>query len=126
MPDNKLNSKPDDKRRVNRSRDVRFHVTATEEEAALIKERMTEAGVTNMGAYARKMMIDGLHITLDLSDVQEMCRLLRRVGLNVNQLAKRANETGSIYAADVEELRRRYDEIWAAARKILEGLARIE
>jgi hypothetical protein len=55
-----------------------------------------------------------------------MCTLLRRIGLNINQIAKRANETRSIYATDVDDLRRQYDEIWGTARKILEGLAKIK
>ena len=108
-----------------RSRNIRFHITATEDEAAQIRRRMEEMGVTDMGAYARRMMIDGCHISIDLSDVREMVSLLRRVGLNVNQIAKRANETHSIYADDLEELQQAYDEIWAAARKILEGLSTI-
>jgi hypothetical protein len=110
----------------NRARPVHFHLWATEYEAAAIHCRMAEMGVSSFSAFARKMMLDGYHITLDLTDVREMCALLRRVGLNVNQIAKRANETRSIYAADVDDLRRRYDEIWEAARKILEGLAKIK
>jgi len=47
------------RKHANRSRSVRFQITATEEEAALIRARMAEMGVVNMGAYARKMMIDG-------------------------------------------------------------------
>jgi hypothetical protein len=111
---------------ANRVRKVRFHFCATEEEAALIRQRMAETGVANMGAFARKMIIDGYHLTLDLSDVRAMVSLLGRVGNNINQIAKRANETGSIYAADVEDLRLAYSEIWSAARKILEELAKIK
>ena len=36
----------------------------------------------------------------DLSDVRELVLLLRYCSNNLNQYAKRANETGSIYAAD--------------------------
>ena len=110
---------------VNRRRNIRFHIAATEEEAAQIRQRMSEIGVTDMGAYARKMMIDGLHVTVDLTCVKEMVSLLRRIGLNVNQIAKRANETRSVYASDIEDLRLGYDDIWQAARKILEGLSKI-
>jgi hypothetical protein len=120
MSERQTKSKP------NRSRAVRFHLTATEEEAALIRERMAALGVTNMGAYARKMMIDGYHIILDLKDVREMVRLLKNATDNINQIAKRCNETRSVYAADVDELRLRYDELWGAVRKILTGLAGVK
>jgi len=107
-------------------RPIHFHFRATADEAALIRARMAEMGVTSLGAFLRKMSIDGYHITLDLSDVREMVRLLKTAADNVNQLAKRANETRNIYAADVDELRGQYDTLWAAARKILDGLAGIK
>ena len=38
---------------------------------------------------------------------------------------KRANETGSIYAADIEDLQKRLDEIWELSRQTLASLAAI-
>ena len=43
----------------------------------------------------------------------------------VVQYAKRANETGSIYAADIEDLQNRLDEIWELSRQSLASLAAI-
>lgn len=108
-----------------RKRNVHFHLWATEEEAALIKERMAATGITSFGAFARKMLIDGYHVNIDLSDVREMVTLLRRCSTNINQIAKRANETRSVYAQDAEDLRRQYDALWEAANKILTGLSKI-
>ncbi|MDR1021215.1 MAG: plasmid mobilization relaxosome protein MobC [Synergistaceae bacterium] len=116
MPDNK----------PNRARPVHYHIWASEEEAALIRQRMAELGAVNFSAFARKMLIDGYHITINLSDVREMVRLLKNATDNINQIAKRANETRNIYGTDVEELRRRYDSLWDAANKILTGLAGIK
>ena len=109
-----------------RKRDIHYHFCLNEEEVALIRERMTVLGVTSMGAYARKMMIDGYHINVDLSDVRELVSLLRRCSNNLNQIARRANETRSIYEADIEDLRRQYDTLWEAANGILTGLAKIK
>jgi hypothetical protein len=97
-----------------------------EEEAALIRDRMARLGVTGLGAYLRKMAIDGYFINLDLSDVKEMVSLLRRCSNNLNHYARKANETGSVYAADIEDLRERLDEIWGAANGILRELAGIQ
>ena len=113
-------------KKPNRKRAVHFHFWADEEEAALIRERMAGLGVTSMGAYMRKMAIDGYHINVDLSDVKELVSLLRRCSNNLNQLTKRANETRSIYEADIEDLRRQYDTLWDAANGILSGLAKIK
>ena len=110
----------------NRQRPIQLCLWANEEEAGLIRERMTAAGIRSFSAYARKMLIDGYHINLDLSDVREMVTLLRRCSTNINQIAKRANETRSIYAEDMNDLRRQYDSLWEAANKILTGLAKIK
>ena len=110
----------------NRTRSEHFHFWANEEEATLIRERMAAVGVTGFGAYARKMLIDGYHVNIDLSDVREMVTLLRRCSSNINQIAKRANETRSIYAEDVDDLRQQYDSLWGAANQILTGLAKIK
>ncbi|HBU12593.1 MAG TPA: hypothetical protein DEB31_07690 [Clostridiales bacterium] len=50
-------------------RSVHFHFLANEDEATLIRERMAATGIVSFGAFARKMLIDGYHITIDLSDV---------------------------------------------------------
>jgi len=113
-------------KKPNRTRNIHYHFCLNEEEAALIRERMAALGVTSMGAYFRKMAIDGYHINVDLSDVRALVSLLRRCSNNLNQIAKRANETRNIYEADIEDLRRQYDTLWEAANGILAGLARIK
>lgn len=109
-----------------RKRDVHFNFWATEEEAALIRDRMARMGVTSLGAYMRKMAIDGYFINLDLSDVRELVSLLRYCSNNLNQYAKRANETGSIYKTDIEDLQERFDKLWDAADGILRELSGIQ
>lgn len=104
---------------------MQLHFHVSEQEADLIKERMEQIGVTNLSAYLRKMAVDGYIINLDMTDIQEMTRLLRICSNNLNQYAKRANETGSIYAADIEDLNIRLDGLWDAAKKLLCGFANI-
>ena len=64
-------------------------------------------------------------IRLDLKDVRQLIVMFRRCSDNLNQYAKRANETGSIYAADIEDLQKRLDEIWELSRQTLASLAAI-
>ena len=104
---------------------IRVEFVMSEQEAELVKGRMAELGITNLSAYLRKMAVDGYIIHLDMSDIQEMIRLLRICSNNLNQYARRANETGSIYAADVDDLRTRLDGLWDGMDKLLRGLANI-
>ena len=103
---------------------VRVEFVMSEQDAELVKGRMAELGITNLSAYLRKMAVDGYIIHLDMGDIQEMVRLLRICSNNLNQYAKRANETGSVYAADVEDLRTRLDGLWDGMDKLLRGLDR--
>lgn len=104
----------------------RIFVKVTPEEKEKIRQRMAEMGIKNMSAFMRKMAIDGYCVKLDLSDVNEMVRLLRYAGNNLNQYAKKANETGSIYADDIRDLQERLEELWEMAKVILARLADIE
>ena len=91
----------------------------------LIKRRMNEAGIRNMSAYIRKMAIDGYVIRLDLKDVKEVSRLMGINSNNLNQYAKKANETGSIYLKDIRVLQEQHEKIWEELRKINLKLASI-
>ncbi len=104
---------------------VRVEFVMSEQDAELVKGRMAELGITNLSAYLRKMAVDGYIIHLDMSDIQEMVRLLRICSNNLNQYARRANEAGSIYAADVDDLRTRLDSLWDGMDKLLRGFANI-
>jgi len=57
--------------------------------------------------------------------IQEMIRLLRICSNNLNQYTRRANETGSIYAADIEDIRTRLDSLWDGMDKLIRGFANI-
>ena len=104
---------------------VRVEFVMSEQEAELVRGRMAELSITNLSAYLRKMAVDGYIIHLDMGDIQEMVRLLRICSNNLNQYTRRANETGSVYAADVEDLRARLDGFWDGMEKLLKGFANI-
>lgn len=107
-------------------RDETIILRVSKSDRARIKEKMAELGVQNMSAYIRKMALDGYCIRLDLQEVKELVRLLRICSNNLNQYAKRANETGSIYQEDIQDLRERLDAIWTLGKEILTRLASIQ
>ena len=96
------------------------------EELDRIRKKMLDMGVLNQSAYQLKMALDGYCVRLDLKEIKELNRLLRICSNNLNQYAKRANETGSIYKADIEDLQRRMDMIWQQQKELLTELAGIE
>ena len=108
-----------------RQRDLQLHFMVSLEERNIINEKMASIGTKNMGAYLRKMAVDGLVIHLDTADVRELVRVLRVTSNSLNQLTKRVHETGSIYSDDIEDLRKSYDNLWGAAEEIMLRIAAI-
>ena len=109
--------------RVVRSRNIGLSFRVTEEERKMIKERMKTAGIKNMRAFIVNQVLTGRIIHIELDSVNEMVRLLSNATNNINQIAKRTNETGNIYAVEIEELRKHYDELWTQAKEILRRLS---
>ena len=72
-----------------------------------------------MRAYLLKMAVDGQIIHVDLSSVRDMVRLLSNATNNLNQIAKRVNGTGNLYAEDIKDLRGHYDALWGQAKEVL-------
>jgi len=70
----------------------------------LVQENMQKVGMKNRSSYLRKMALDGYIIQIDTKPIAELVRLIHISGLNINQVAKRANETGSVYENDVLDL----------------------
>ena len=63
----------------------------------------------NTSDYIRRMAVRGQIIIFDLKEVGELMKAPRIIGGNINQIAKKANETHSVYAKDVEKLREEVD-----------------
>lgn len=98
----------------------------TDHERGLIAIKMERLGAKKLGAYLRKMAVDGYMIQLDLADVRELVSLLRRTSNSLNQLTKRVHETGNVYGNDIEDLRQSYDRLWEVADEILTRLSAIQ
>lgn len=99
-----------------RKRTVQIKFRVTEAERDLILEKMKLVPTQNMAAYLRKIAIDGYIIQIDHSYIKAMTAEIQKIGVNVNQIAKRVNSTGSVYQEDIEEIKGVLNEIWRLQR----------
>ena len=99
-----------------RKRKVQIKFYVTEEERALIEQKMKLVPTRNMAAYLRKISIDGYIIQTDHSDIKAMTAEIQKIGVNINQIAKRVNATGIVYQEDIEEIKGVLSEIWRLQR----------
>ena len=106
-------------------RDQQLHFRVSKPELERIRNKMEASGILSIGSYLRKMALDGYCLHLDLKELQRMAYLLQMCSNNLNQYAKAANENGRVYAADMEDLRQRLDELIEIGRQILSRLAEL-
>ena len=76
MPDNR-----------NRKRPIQVKFFVDEKEQALIKKKMEHAGIENMSAYIRKMVIDGYVVKLDMPELRELTLRMNSISNSENQIA---------------------------------------
>ena len=108
-----------------RKRDVQLNFRVSPEELALIEQKMAQLGTKNREAYLRKMALDGYVVRLELPELKELVSLMRYSSNNLNQLARRAHETGRIYDADLEDISRRQEALWDGVHQVLTQLAKL-
>jgi len=106
-------------------RTTRLTFYATDAERDFIAEAMAAAGITNRCEYLRRMALTGYVMRVDYSDIREMSRLLRNATSNLNQISRRVNESGSMFADDIRDLQNHYEHLHQSAEAIKEKLAKM-
>ena len=77
---------------ANRTRDIPIQFFVTSEEKKMICKKMILSKTANMGAYLRKMAIDGIIINTDTTYLEKQFFEMHKIGVNVNQLARLASD----------------------------------
>ena len=104
---------------TNRTRKIVLRVPVTPEEQELIRQKMALLNTRNFSAYARKMLIDGYVVHIDTTDIRAQTAELQKIGVNVNQIARRLNNMGPLYTQDVADIKGALAQIWQLQRYIL-------
>ena len=108
---------------LKRNKNITFRVT--EQEYEMIRRRMAQTHITNLRAYLLKQAIDGRVIHIELESVRECSRLLGSIANNVNQLARKANSGGNVYADELRNIRERLDKVLEQQNVITDRLAKM-
>ena len=95
----------------NRKRYIERKVRLTPSENEQIKRIMTEHGMPSFQYYARNMLCLGRVVKIDFSELKNLRVAINRIGGNINQIAKRANESGEISAEEIQNVLAHLSEI---------------
>lgn len=97
---------------ANRIRNNQLKFWVSDDEQELIRRKMEVLKTHNMGAYLRKMAIDGYIIQVDYTEQKKLAAAVNKVGGNINQLCRRINSTGHCYDEDIAEIKELMWQIW--------------
>lgn len=107
-------------------RTIHYSFKATPEEDKLIQKKMKLAGIKNQSAFIRSIVLSGYILHLDLPELREAVHLMGNLSNNVNQIARRLHEGGSIYETEVDGIAERQKQLQDTLDKILTNLDRIK
>lgn len=83
----------------------------SERENYLLQHKMNQAGIRNFSLYARHMLLSGMTIHTDFSDLRNLIGELGKIGNNINQLAHKANSLNSVTKEDFNQLKQEHDKM---------------
>ena len=108
---------------ANRKRPIVLRCPVTAEERELIEQKMAQLPTQRIGAYLRKMAIDGIVVNLDVPELNTLIVELRRTNNSLNQIAKRVNATGRFYDSDAAFVKEKMENLWTAMQLVLDKLS---
>lgn len=81
-------------------------VFLTNQELATLNDRIGQSGCKNFSAYARNVLLNPnmTFLTIDTSNYEELVFELKRIGNNLNQIARTVNQTRILTPSDREIL----------------------
>lgn len=87
-----------------RKRQIRKEIYLTPNEEIQIKRTMAEMGVKTFQSYAKNMLVQGQVVQIDFSELKDLRVAINRIGGNINQIAKHANENDLITIEEISEV----------------------
>lgn len=102
-----------------RNRTNAILIYLSDDEKRILDAKTRLSGLRSRAAFIRQLIVEGIVYDVDYSQLREYNVGLGRIGTNINQIAKRANETRSIYKSDIEKLRKEMNRLWQLQRSML-------
>ena len=105
---------------VKRNRYIEKKIRLRPDENNYIKNKMDNAGRKNFNAFALEMLIQGQVNIVDFKSLSDLKIAIDRVGKNINQIAKKVNESGDVSKNDIDETKNLLKKIEAAVYQTIQ------
>lgn len=110
------------KKKRYRMRDRDIHIMVTHHEYELIRQRMKASGKDTLREFILDMAVNGYLIKVEHKELKDLIHEVNKIGVNINQIAHKANSTNTVSRTDVDEVKDKVDEIWQLLRSKLFAL----
>ena len=102
-----------------RERENRFTLRLNDDELYILEQKTKAAHMKDKSSFLRHLILYGYVYDVDYSELREYNAALAKIGNNLNQIAKRMNATGNVYAADVTEVKELMNKVWQSQKSML-------
>lgn len=92
-------------------RGKRKEIAFKEDEWELVEEKARELNI-DTSKYIKRMALNGYIITYDLEKINGLIYEVNKIGININQIVRKANEIDNVPRADIEKLEGRLNDIY--------------
>ncbi len=88
----------------NRKRPIRKEVYFTEQEYGQVQYAMKQMKAPTFQYYAKNQLVQGKLVQIDFSELKALRVAINRIGGNINQIAKHANENQEISTENLSQV----------------------
>ncbi len=96
---------------VHRTKKMTFRLS--EEEYRQIKEKVEESGLSQQKFLLKTALEKEI---IHIKEFQTLIFHVKKIGININQIAKHCNETGAISKDDMKEIKEGVNRIWQSLK----------
>ncbi len=104
---------------ANRERRNELKIFLSDDEQYILEQKVKASGMRSKSSFLRHQILYGYVYDIDYSDLREYNTTLSKISNNLNQIAKRMNATGNIYAADAMEVKELMKKVWDTQKSML-------
>ena len=102
-----------------RERKNELKIYLSDDEQYILEQKVRASGRKSKSAFLRHLILYGYVYDVDYSDLREYNATLGRISGSLNQIAKRMNATGNVYAADVKQVKELMQQVWETQKAML-------
>lgn len=94
-----------------RTKKERIEIRLSTEEKNNLLYKMKLAKIESISSLIRKLLNTGFVININTNGLLDLIYEINKIGININQIAKIANETHNIYENDIKEINKKVNYI---------------